>query len=296
MHHAGRSALVVRDLGELDVIHPDHTLRSGDGVGVGVVGELPGGGQRQDRRQGAKGGDEESGPPCGGRPASWGIHRRSPGREEEVAWGSVAQGIWSRLDVHYMRLRALATLQLPGHPVAIRGPEPSALPAGARVVDAAVQPLGAGAHRIRHPERHVTGVGQRARNRRRGSRWRWARSRPVRGCPTGRPGRNGSIRRCCPAGPRNRGPGTGGDSIPPGCGRRSRPGRSAAPCTLADRDSPGGRLPAMPTPPRRSRCRRRGSRIRGGAHRRLVSHLAGSHTRSSSVSAANVHRCDAIRR
>ena len=207
--------------------------------------------------------------------------------------------IWSRLDVHYMRLRALAALHLPGHPVAIRGREPSALPAGARVVDGAVQPLGAGAPWRRSPSDTAPGASRNGRgsargNRRGGSRSRWALSHPVRGdC---RPRCDGPIRRCCPAGPRNRGPGTGGNPIPPGSGRRSRPGRSAAPCTLADRDSPCGRLPAMPTPPRRSRCRRRGSRIRGGAHRRLVSHLTGSHTRSSAVSAADVHRCDAIRR
>ena len=156
------------------------------------------------------------------------------------------------------------------------------------------RPLGAEAHRLRAPGASGNGRGSARRNCRGGSRWRWARSHPVRGgC---RPGCTNPTRRCCPAGRRNRGPGTGRTPIPLGSGRRSRPGRSAAPCTLADRDSPGGRLPAMPTPPRRSRCRRRGSRIRGEAHRRLVRHLAGSHTRSSSVSAPNVRRCDAIRR
>ena len=61
----------------------------------------------------------------------------------------VRQRIGPHLDVHGARLSALAAFLEPRRAVAARAPQAAALPAGVRIVDAAVETLGVEAHRIR---------------------------------------------------------------------------------------------------------------------------------------------------
>src|SRR2546428_12856819 len=58
------------------------------------------------------------------------------------------QRIRPHLDVYGARLRALATFHQPRRAVAVGAPQPTALPAGVRIVDAPVQTLGVEAHRV----------------------------------------------------------------------------------------------------------------------------------------------------
>src|SRR6266700_6944213 len=55
---------------------------------------------------------------------------------------SVRQRIGPHLDVYRARLGALAAFLQPRRAVSVRAPQSAALPAGVRVVDAAVQALG----------------------------------------------------------------------------------------------------------------------------------------------------------
>src|SRR6266550_4885793 len=67
---------------------------------------------------------------------------------------SLRQWIRPQLDVHGARARALAALHQPGCAVAVGAPQPAALPATIRIVDAAVEALGVETHRIRDADRH----------------------------------------------------------------------------------------------------------------------------------------------
>src|SRR2546428_3898890 len=62
---------------------------------------------------------------------------------------SVRERIGAQLEVHDDRLLPLAALHEPRRPVAAGRPEPPALPAGVRVVDAPIEPLGVEAQRVR---------------------------------------------------------------------------------------------------------------------------------------------------
>src|SRR6516162_637434 len=61
---------------------------------------------------------------------------------------SVRQRIGPHLNVYGARLCALAAFLQPRRAVAVRAPQPAALPAGVRVIDSAVQALGKEAQRI----------------------------------------------------------------------------------------------------------------------------------------------------
>src|SRR6266568_6535774 len=67
---------------------------------------------------------------------------------------SVRQWIGPHLDVHGARLTALATFLQPWRAVAVRAPQPAALPAGIRVVDPPVQPFGKEARRVRDAQHY----------------------------------------------------------------------------------------------------------------------------------------------
>src|SRR5689334_5320360 len=73
----------------------------------------------------------------------------------------VRQRIGPQLKVHHLARRALAGLHVPGRACAHRGPEAAALPAGVRIVDAAVHPLRVEAHRIRNAHHDELAVLQR---------------------------------------------------------------------------------------------------------------------------------------
>src|SRR5262249_40116768 len=62
---------------------------------------------------------------------------------------SVRLRIGPHLDVYGGRLGALAAFLQPRRAVAVRAPQPAALPAGVRVIDAPVQALGKEAQRVR---------------------------------------------------------------------------------------------------------------------------------------------------
>src|SRR6266481_3901252 len=62
---------------------------------------------------------------------------------------SVRERIGAQLHVHDDRLLTLAALHEPRRPGAAGRPEPRALPAGVRVVDAPIEPLGVEAQRVR---------------------------------------------------------------------------------------------------------------------------------------------------
>src|SRR5689334_16918886 len=67
---------------------------------------------------------------------------------------SVRQRVGSELEMNRQRLRAFPALDQPRRAIPTSGPQTTALPAGFRIVDAAVESLGVEAERIRHPERH----------------------------------------------------------------------------------------------------------------------------------------------
>src|SRR6202008_3415620 len=64
---------------------------------------------------------------------------------------SVRERVGAQLEVHRDRLLALAAFHEPRGTIAAGGPQPTPLPAGARIVDAPVEALGVEAERIRHP-------------------------------------------------------------------------------------------------------------------------------------------------
>src|SRR3954449_1500370 len=70
----------------------------------------------------------------------------------------VRQRIRTELEVRGQRLGALAAFDQPGRSVAIGGPQATAFPAGVRIVDAAVEPLGIEAERIGDADRHHLAV------------------------------------------------------------------------------------------------------------------------------------------
>src|SRR5215218_3208142 len=65
----------------------------------------------------------------------------------------LGQRIRTELKVDSNRPAALAPFPQPGCPVAAGGPQPAALPAGMRVIDAPIKPLGVEAQRVWHPQR-----------------------------------------------------------------------------------------------------------------------------------------------
>src|SRR3954451_18787148 len=70
----------------------------------------------------------------------------------------VRQRIGPQLEVRRERLRPFAALDQPRRAVAVCGPQPTALPARIRIVDAAVEALRIEAERIRNADRHHLAV------------------------------------------------------------------------------------------------------------------------------------------
>src|SRR6266513_2923159 len=64
----------------------------------------------------------------------------------------LGERIGTQLDVHRARLRALAAFHQPWRAIAARAPEPASLPAGVRIVDAPVHPLGEETHWVRNAQ------------------------------------------------------------------------------------------------------------------------------------------------
>jgi len=128
-----------------------------------------------------------------------------------------------QLDVHRARLRALAAFHQPGCAVTVGAPQPAALPAGIRVVDAAVEAFGIEAHRYGMRIETIC-PSLSATNRRSSSPSTSGRSRRDRACCAGRPRCNSSPRRSS-SHPRSSGRDSDRTPSPPGSGRRSRSGR-----------------------------------------------------------------------
>ena len=84
-----------------------------------------------------------------------GANKRKPLQETDGASlgnRSVSQQIRADLDMNGTRARALAAFHQPRRAVAIGAPESAALPAGIRIVDAAVEAFGVEAHRVRNTQ------------------------------------------------------------------------------------------------------------------------------------------------
>src|SRR5579862_862327 len=73
---------------------------------------------------------------------------------------SISERIWSNLEVHHLRVRAFSGLAVERRSSAPSGPDSLAFPAGLRIVDAAVHPLGEEAERIRYAQHHELSVHQ----------------------------------------------------------------------------------------------------------------------------------------
>ena len=133
-----------------------------EGGRSGGMEPLPGApdlGAERDRRAfglpalGAYGGSD--GPTITGRRAAAGtgprgapvLHLAFSGRR-----ASVRERIGAQLEVHDDGLLALAAFHEPRRPVPAGRPQPAALPAGVRIVDAPVEPLGVEAQRVRHAQ------------------------------------------------------------------------------------------------------------------------------------------------
>src|ERR1700730_6245029 len=63
------------------------------------------------------------------------------------------EGVGAKLEVHGHRLHPLAAFDEPRRAIAAAGPQPAALPASIRIVDASIEPLGVEALRIRYAQR-----------------------------------------------------------------------------------------------------------------------------------------------
>src|SRR3954467_15911948 len=81
--------------------------------------------------------------------------RKKEGPERTPAPAAVLmrQRIGPQLEMRRQRLRALAAFDQPRRAIAVRRPQATALPAGVRIVDTAVEALGVEAERVRHPDR-----------------------------------------------------------------------------------------------------------------------------------------------
>src|SRR5436190_12472937 len=79
--------------------------------------------------------------------------KEGPERTPAPAAVLVGQRIGPQLEMRRQRLRALAAFDQPRRAIAVRRPKATALPAGVRIVDAAVEALGVKAERIRHADR-----------------------------------------------------------------------------------------------------------------------------------------------
>src|SRR5262249_738015 len=71
------------------------------------------------------------------------------------------QRIRPQLELHHLAGRALAAFDVIGRAPRIGRPQAFALPAAIGIIDAAIEPLGVEAHRIRHPQRDALAVHQR---------------------------------------------------------------------------------------------------------------------------------------
>src|SRR5881296_3222028 len=71
---------------------------------------------------------------------------------------SLRERIWAKLELHDLARRPLATLDVERRPGAVGRPQPFALPASVRIIDAAVHPLGVEAHRIGNAQVHEMAV------------------------------------------------------------------------------------------------------------------------------------------
>src|SRR4051812_23609221 len=83
---------------------------------------------------------------------------RGPRRIIRSLPASLRERVGAELEVRRERLRALSAFDQPGRTVTVGSPQAAALPAGVRVVDAAVEALGVEAERIRHADRHHLAV------------------------------------------------------------------------------------------------------------------------------------------
>src|SRR5215212_3352877 len=68
------------------------------------------------------------------------------------------QGIGAYLDVNRARLRTFAAFHQPRCAIAARAPQPTALPAGVRIIDPAIHALGEKAERVRDAHHHHLSV------------------------------------------------------------------------------------------------------------------------------------------
>src|SRR5262249_49171784 len=83
--------------------------------------------------------------------------RRARPKRKSSRFGSCSslrQRVGAELEMRGQRPCPLAAFDQPRGAVAVRRPQPAALPAGIGVVDAAVESLGVEAERIRHADRH----------------------------------------------------------------------------------------------------------------------------------------------
>src|SRR5437899_7297677 len=78
--------------------------------------------------------------------------RRAPDARPRYTPRSVGERIRAQLEVDGDRLLALAALHQPRRPIAAGRPQPAPLPAGRRIVDAPVEPLGVEPERVRHAQ------------------------------------------------------------------------------------------------------------------------------------------------
>src|SRR5262245_55573196 len=76
------------------------------------------------------------------------------GRADVLPGRLMGQRIGPQLEVRGQRLGALAAFDQPRRAVAVGGPQATALPAGIRIVDAAVEALGVEAERVGNADRH----------------------------------------------------------------------------------------------------------------------------------------------
>src|SRR5213593_303806 len=97
-----------------------------------------------------------------------GVWAQAPGASRTAALVAIAarnrfmrslrERIGAKLELHDLARRPLAALDVERRPGAVGRPQPFALPAAIRIVDAAVHPLGVEAHRIGNAQVHELAV------------------------------------------------------------------------------------------------------------------------------------------
>src|SRR5437868_1515001 len=79
-------------------------------------------------------------------------------RWHPVRFFSTCEGIRAKLEMNHFARRALSSFHMEWRPRAHGRPEAASLPAGVRIIDAAVEPLGVEAHRIWDTQNHPLSV------------------------------------------------------------------------------------------------------------------------------------------